>query len=431
MNNIVTDEYLNKIAAKWLTADLAPVGRVLKGVALGIPAAIGLSTLDPNTRDSYKYFLLDRPGEALSKKKDEIVTQTLPKVRDEARKVIKEEIPQVVNTAIDATKDYFQSPNNPVAASPNGSIWNTINPFSGLTGGVDYVPQKWLDLFPNNPQLAHMTFKTGAIGLLAAGLIGGYRMATNTNSVEDPDDRPGADMSKQLSTTFSGGLGTEDNEYKKKQKKAASLNKQADPTTEVQAPNNFSWGNTIRTALPVGACILAASLAYKGFDKAMDASRNAQLDDAIASKEDVVKRLIQTRARVAKGLATDDEVYDAMNRAGKSGYTKAANLDKEALLGESVQTAGLISAAIVLASAIGAYNYTSAADPNNIKFKAYKKALKEYAKTKSGMTPITITPTDAQDYFAGIDEGSPDTVDVRKQPDMDYNSLNRPISISF
>ena len=86
----------------------------------------------------------------------------------------------------------------------------------------------------------------------------------------------------------------------------------------------------------------------------------------------------------------------------------------------------------MLASAIGSYAYTSASDENNIKYKAYKKALREYAKNKSGMTPITVAPKDAPAYFASIDaarEQKPDT--PRGLPSYDADALNKPISVSF
>jgi hypothetical protein len=113
-------------------------------------------------------------------------------------------------------------------------------------------------------------------------------------------------------------------------------------------------------------------------------------------------------------------------------YTKAASQNKEALIPQSVQLFGALTSAVILASAIGSYAYTSAGDENNLKYKAYKKALKEYAKNKSGITPITVAPKDAPSYFAAIDAaGQKQAPTVRQQPSYDADALNKPISISI
>lgn len=70
-----------------------------------------------------------------------------------------------------------------------------------------------------------------------------------------------------------------------------------------------------------------------------------------------------------------------------------------------------LAALALMTSWYGAHKYFSATNENNIKFKAFKKGLNEYAKTKALATPITTLPADAQDYFKAIDEGIPATSD--------------------
>ena len=315
-----------------------------------------------------------------------------------------------------------------------GSYLNTFNPLSSVFGGVDKVPASFMKLFPDTTEgksTAHMVFKSGAVGLLAAALVGGYRAAKHTDEMEalEDADRPAKNLAGQLSTTFSGDLMTK---KKKKQDKKASTG------GRIRSPGIFTWQNFFGTAIPMGAALLASSLAYNAADSYYDKKRNEALDKAIAAKETAIKQLIATRARMAKGLGTEQELAEATKDIDdKDVYIKGASLNKQALFGANdlVQHFGATTAAIILASALGSYAYTSASDENNIKYKAYKKALREYAKNKSGITPITIMPTDSKDYFEYID-GSDDAAKKKEQPvralpELDVDSLNKPISVSF
>lgn len=329
-----------------------------------------------------------------------------------------------VKEGIGATVDNLNTPSEDPIATTKFSwkgLANTLNPVSGIMGGVDYVPGGVLKAFgEGNERAAHTAFKTGAIGLLAAGLISGYRASQHAGEMRDLKnaDRPGKGLASQVSTTFSGKLSGK--KRKKKQEKTAA---------EVMPTNNFTVDTLMKSAIPTGALLLAGALAYRGVDETMDARRNKQLDKAIAAKEDAIKNLITARARVAKGTAEEEDIKAAIRPlTGDNIYVKEAAAD---LVGRGVQTAGVLASAIVLASALGAYAYTSAGDENNLKYKAYKKALKEYAKNKSGMTPITIAPTDAGSYFAGIDEGEQKKVTPRQLPQLDTDALNQPISVSF
>lgn len=315
---------------------------------------------------------------------------------------------------------------NPKDLYEKGSYWNTINPISSVTGGIDRIPAWYAKMFPNTTegrQAAHQTFKAGAVGLLTAALVGGYRSLKHYDEMEELEeaDRPSKELASQLSTTFEGDL--------------IPQAKHAASDGRVPGSGVFTWQNFFGTAIPMSAGLLAASIAYRGADNYFDKRRNAALTKAIKSKEDAIKQLIATRARLAKGLGTADEIATATEDLGdKDVYVKDASLNKKALLGlnDLFQHFGATTAAVILASALGTYAYTSASDENNLKYKAYKRGLREYAKNKSGITPITIAPTNAQSYFDYINgEKTQKEVTPREQPEIDTDSLNKPISISI
>lgn len=314
-----------------------------------------------------------------------------------------------------------------------GSYASTFNPISSVMGGVDKVPEWYVKMFPNTTEglnNAHMTFKAGAVGLLAAALVGGYRAAKHYTDMDElqEQDRPGKNLAGQLSTTFEGDMMP-----KKKKKKKEDQKKTAGG--RIHGDGVFTWRNFFGTAIPLGATLLAASVAESATDNYFDKRRNKALDEAIANKEDAIKQLIATRARMAKGLGTKSEIGSAtQDLENRDVYVKDASVDKEAMLGmnDLLQHFGATTAAVILASALGSYAYTSASDENNVKFRAYRKALNEYAKNKSGITPITIAPTDAKSYFDYINgEKEQKKVTPREQPELDSDSLNKPISISI
>ena len=305
-----------------------------------------------------------------------------------------------------------------------GSYLNTLNPISGVTGGVDKVPGWWANMFPGSDagrRAAHLTFKSSAVALLAAALVGGYRTMKHYAEMEDLEDadRPGKDLASQLSTTFEGDLSGE-------RKKASVDNR-------VKAPAAFTVNNALGTTLPMGAALLSAALMYKAVDDHFDAQRNKALSESITAKEDAIKQLITARAQIAKGADKPKAVDKATTVLDNDDiYVKDAALHKEALIGQGVQAFGTLTAAVILASAIGAYAYTSASDKSNLQYKAYKKALKDYAKAKSGITPITVAPSDAANYFTAIDAAAKDKkTTAREQPAYNPDNLNQPISVSF
>ena len=438
-----------KIAQRLLAALIKDLPTAAKGTAKG-----GWSGI--------KWLAAHDPGLLMTTNKGGKLTVSIPKALgwgslaaykfwpDRVKDTVKPYVESAKNygkTKTDQFIEYLNDTKNGVGtrvvAGPQGSKASLFNPVSGLTGGVDWVPQKYIDFVQKyipgqaGATTAHMTMKAGAMALLAAGLVGGYRTLRHVKDLGSIDaaNRPGKNLSGQLSTTFAGDLSGEED----KQEKAASVKTAqeevapAKPTT-IRSSGNFTTQNLTATALPIGTFLLAAGLAYKGVDSVFDKIRNKRLDNAIAEKDKAVKKLITTRAQIAKGGKNIEDADAAVAPiADKDIYTKAASQEKQAeIIPQTVQLVGTLSAAVLLASAIGSYAYTAAGDEDNLKYKAYKKALREYAKAKSGITPITVAPKDATSYFANIDAaGKKEAPTAREMPAIDTDALNKPISISI
>ena len=340
-------------------------------------------------------------------------------------------------------------------ASNKGSYANTFNPFSQSLGLTDRIPEGWVKMFPNTVggrQAAHISFKAGADALLAAGLVALWRGISHVNRMAElaKSDNPAHGMKSQLSTTFAGSLNPE-------QKKTAAT--QYNPN-ELQPPAVFSGANAMSTAIPLGAVLLATSLAYKMTDDYLDSKRNQALDKAIGSKENVLKRLIKTRSRLAKGNATDSEVHRALGGMSNDDlYVKQAALDKQAGFQEfldaisggfrmGVSGFSALSCLVLGAAAVGSYYYFSKADENNVRYRAMKKGLKEYARVKSGYTPVAIIPTKSRKFFAEIDQETPQkkqkqtaeapaapapapVESVRQEQPVLTETYNKPISLTL
>lgn len=313
-------------------------------------------------------------------------------------------------------------------ASDKGSYINTLNPLSQMFQQTDRIPQSWVNLFPDTVgghRAAHLTFKAGADALLAAGLIALYRGLSHVNRMSGlaKSDNPAHGMTSELSTTFAGSLDP------KKQKKTAAQ--------ELEQPAPLSGTNVVATALPIGAILLATSLAYRATDDWLDSRRNAVLDDAIGNKENVLKRLIKTRSRLAKGNASDKEVAGALNSTKNEDlYVKQASvIDDIGRLG--VNAMGLLGCLVLGASAIGSYYYFNKSDENNVRYRAMKKGLKEYARTKAGFTPVAIIPTKSRKFFEDIDAENPkkqkqeSVQSVRQEQPVLTEAYNKPISLTL
>ena len=387
-------------------------------------------------------------------------TEPVKQKADATVDYVGKKVEDAVRKGAEVAEETLQGPPELRASSDpqKGSWLATINPISSLTGGTDYVPEKWNQLFTKGKtegskeysdalRNAHLSFKSLAIGLLAAGVMGGYNVLRHMgeHSGITEGNYAGKGLSEDLSTTFTGDLtGVSARERKKRkrmleQQKEASLTKQADPTdkpkyNDTYSDGNFKSYNVLNAILPVGALLLAGGLAWRGTNAAYDQQHNEELTASIEAKRNALKRIVAERARLAKGTQIQDPIKKTMRGIDEDEiYTKDASLNKEALLVVLVQGTGLLLSAILLASAVGSYHFTKASDPNNIAYAAYNRALKEYAKNRASVTPLAIEPDAAQDYFDYLNSTQEPVKKrtAREQPDIDTDALNKPISISI
>ena len=345
---------------------------------------------------------------------------------------------------------------------PKASYWSTFNPLSFLTGGVDKVPAWWMDKFTdkdvigklNGKQIGHLTFKAGAVGLLTAGLVGGLRLALGADDLIHGKGTVVDDSAKgKMSTTFNDQM-YELDQYGNRKKKKKKVVKTASKVTHLESGNvgDLSAYNQLGFAIPAAATALAAYLAYTMSDEAVAGARRYVNQQNLEERKEDLNALMIQRARMAKGnlkeLPEFEHPYtksaadeDDPNRNNmdwwdtlKSGIAKIFNPT-----GNNAATWGALKYAALLATGAGAYMYMSKNNENNMKYKAYKAALKEYVKGKSNRTPLTVVPGNADEMFQTIDtnENEPEENEMvvannpRKKPKFYSDDLNTPISINI
>ena len=305
-------------------------------------------------------------------------------------------------------------------STPEYSYLNTFNPVSAITGGGDRVPEWAMNLTPGNPTAGYMAAKAGAVALLAAGLVGGYRAVKHFNRMSDMAEKnnPAKQLETQLGTTFNTTM----------------KSKTASGGRVVPKPNVFSVPTAVSVAVPLGAMLLAAAGSYKAVDSWADGRRNKKLDASMEAKSNAIKELMLARAKIPRGRL-DDKSYNAAITAANSAdaYSKEARRDDmpTAAFRGVVAGAGLLGIAIFGASAVGAHSYFKKTDEENLKYKAAKKGLREYAKLKTSMTPVTTIPTDAKKYFEEIDGEEVRATPPKALPALQDVDLNRPISVTL
>lgn len=345
---------------------------------------------------------------------------------------------------------------------PNASYWSTFNPISFLTGGVDKVPAWWMDKFTdkdvigklNGKQLGHLTFKAGAVGLLTAGIVGGLRLALGADDLIHGKGTVVDDSAKgKMSTTFNDQM-YELDQYGNRKKKKKQVVKTASKVTHLESGNvaDLSSYNQLGFAIPAAATALAAYLAYTLSDEAVAGARRYVNQQNLDERKEDLNALMIQRARMAKGnlkeLPNFEHPYtksaaneDDPNRNNmdwwdslKGGIAKIFNPT-----GNNAATWGALKYAALLATGAGAYMYMSKNNENNMKYKAYKAALKEYVKGKTNRTPLTVVPGNSDELFDAIEakdeELQPEdrlaAVNPRKKPQFYSDDLNTPISINI
>ena len=362
--------------------------------------------------------------------------------------------------------------NEPWRAGTAGAApkWrHTVNPFASLLGLTVKYPE-WLgNMFaatgnPNAQSWAATTANAAGSALLFAAIMGGARGIQHLNRMKrlrDEDD-PSRRIEEQLGTTFSTDLNkTASQEVgvapapspaaapTPAPSAPAAQAKPGVPTAKyyVTWPKAFSAETVFNAAIPLAAALGAGGLAWKGMDYLADKHRNKMLGQAIDAKSNVVRRLMQTRARIAKGTITPEEVRAALASINDAdNYVKIASLYKEAepravnepansdagpkhkYVAGTIAGIGLLTLALMGASAVGSYRYNMAADPGNLAYNAMKQGLNEYARNKAYSSNVTIVPENGEEYFRNIDEGQPDK-NTRELPEK--QPTRKPISVTL
>ena len=284
----------------------------------------------------------------------------------------------------------------PVATTSSKGSWlQLMNPVSFLQGGGDKIPESLAALTPDNPELAWMAAKVGAVGLIAAALAGGYRLThyvADKKSVMDVDN-PNKYTARSLDTTITSPL-------KAGQRKSAALVDWPDKTDVTR--------NALYVAVPLLAAATGVIGGYKIADNLADNSRQRMIDKGIADKTRRLNALIQARARLPKGTITDAELDEVL--AKNANLTKTAKKDRykdtdTPFMTKLISSLGLLTLAVTGVTAYGAYRKSKANNENNIKYKAVKKGLDAYTREKSSQTPLTVAPEDSRAYFDSIDQG--------------------------
>jgi len=257
--------------------------------------------------------------------------------------------------------------------------------------------------------LAYMGNKALLQGLMAFAAVYGLRRMRNAVKKDDPSD----EVDNQLDST-----------YEQKMNKDAAESVEAAAQVPQQSigvvgrPGPGSAENFAASVVPALVLLSSAAYGWSRAGKDMKANNRAYLKDRLKAQEEEFNRLLSTRAMIAKGTATREQVEEALG--------KSASLDKKAFGTPLVGALMLLGAAIYTGSAIASYKYFSKADPNNLKLKAMEKGLSEYAKVRSDMTPVSIVPTDSDEFFRNIDEGDASAKEQQEtSPELSYAASKR------
>lgn len=321
-------------------------------------------------------------------------------------------------------------------ASDKGTWASTLNPLSFFTGGTDKIPSFVQQLAPAGYEKeTYMAFKMGAVGLLAAAVAGGIRSLRYLKNKDEllRQDNPNKYTTVSLNTTVDTPLAP------KAQIKKASLDKKADPddynpnSIEVEEPSTLDLPTkALLLSLPTAAVLWAGLKAYKAVDKAALKTKSKLVDKQLEQKQEYLRQLTQARILLAKDNIKDAEINKLLcDHYGSDALAKQASGKDDDENSRSpgpidTATAALAALTVLVAglSAYGAYHRDSKNNPNNLKYKAMKQGLEAYTREKALNTPLTVLPSDANEYFKKLDAVTP-------KGDGAYIPSNSPVSMSF
>ena len=289
---------------------------------------------------------------------------------------------------------------------PNASYWSTFNPFSQFSSSnpVDRIPE-WLDKLPVNisRDTKYLIWKATALSLLATAIVGGGRLLLHTDKVNKvrKNDAPGHKLNSQLNASFE--MSDTPKTWMPKNPEECTDDS---GNTEEQIKTAADWWGA---AIPGGIAVIVGALAYAATDAWADKRKGEILKKRMEGKSNYLKDLIVARGQNARGTLTPDEYSKALLRPDfeengvqyKEGALNKRAVDKWT---DSIPLfLGTIGAALFAVTAYGSYKYHEANNPNNIRYRAYKKGLEEYAAIRSRSNPLTIGVAGNQ-IFNRIDE---------------------------
>jgi len=324
------------------------------------------------------------------------------------------------------------NPRKYMAEPGNGWNWRAIVPGASLLkDGLAKYPKQFSGLIPGSEWGDYLVASGVGAALLGVALMGGargFKWLVDAGR-EDTDSDPAKKMREQLGTTFTYG-----EQANGTRKTAADATV---PYGTVERPSGVAgiFKSTANVAVPALALILAGGAAFKGIDALADAAWTRRTEKNLARNQETLRKLIAVRARLAKGNASDEEVESALADAASSGYVKRAFdlSDFKSALGSGAERLGvavlLLTIGAGITSGVGAYRYFKKSDPGNIKYKAYERGLQDYARLKTQMTPLTISPD--RELLDSIDDGpsgNAGTGDVRGMSEV--APTRRPITLT-
>ena len=327
-----------------------------------------------------------------------------------------------------------------MAISTNSGKGSKVAPFipGSAAAGVDmYVPDWISSMFPgtysSDPETRNSAYRKATIAtntagavLLAAGLVAGVRgisgILHRAKALGLNQDNPAKGRMSDLDTMYKFEPGI-----------AADFGKKASSTWTLDAPNSFTPSGAayyiLAAGLPMLGAIGAGALMNSRISKLVGDSTIDRVRRKRDRREGLRDDLIFARAANARGKLDRKQLKELNDRVKAEGMDTVAeagmmldSMPKSAGVNSKVGLAysvlGLSAATVLAASALGSYAYTESRDPKNVKFRAIKKGLKEYAKTKSGMAPIVIGGAAGGSPFDVLDADAETPVPPREAPEV-------------
>lgn len=336
-----------------------------------------------------------------------------------------------------------------LASNNQGSSF--VPPWAMLSGGIKVLPaiEKMMpgwnsenkeerDKAHWNAAMAQTIMCAAALGVGMTG-VGKLMAYTARRRGIGENDNPVAGMQSKLNMTF--------DPFSNVKTAAAQPTKKEDKPWALPFPALASKKTFASVALPLLAVAATAGITDTLVDSWTENRDAKRISEKLNRRSALTNDLFIARAKNARGRLSDDEYKKLENRimAENIGIPKQAAAKKyedglidsgAGLVRKLVAGTGMLAAGILAASAIGSYYWTDRSDPNNIRYRAMKKGLKEYAKGKAAMSPITIA--EPSDKLLEAIDGPQDTPSSstaadtpRSEQDMSAFLSNKPVSVSF